>query len=97
MTTTTDVRMPIGVRTDALRKVYTSPPPAAGQARGMGFALGRPAKKKTRAKYEVVALDALSLEIRPGEIFGLLGPNGAGKSTTVGILTTRSPRGRRRN
>jgi ABC-2 type transport system ATP-binding protein len=36
-----------------------------------------------------VALDAISLEIRPGEVYGLLGPNGAGKSTTIGILTTR--------
>ena len=32
-----------------------------------------------------VAVDALSLEVRPGEIFGLLGPNGAGKSTTVSM------------
>jgi ABC-2 type transport system ATP-binding protein len=38
---------------------------------------------------EVVALQALDLEISEGEFFGLLGPNGAGKTTTIGILTTR--------
>jgi len=35
----------------------------------------------------VVALDALTLEIAPGEIFGLIGPNGAGKTTFLRILT----------
>ena len=38
---------------------------------------------------EVVALDALDLDVNQGEFFGLLGPNGAGKTTTIGILTTR--------
>ena len=38
---------------------------------------------------DVVALDALDLDIGVGEFFGLLGPNGAGKTTTIGILTTR--------
>ena len=33
-----------------------------------------------------VAVDALDLEVRRGEIFGLLGPNGAGKTTTVLML-----------
>ena len=34
----------------------------------------------------VSALEALSLEIYKGEIFGYLGPNGAGKSTTLKLL-----------
>ncbi|MFN7137836.1 MAG: ABC transporter ATP-binding protein [Limisphaerales bacterium] len=33
-----------------------------------------------------VAVEALDLEVAPGEIFGLLGHNGAGKSTTIGML-----------
>lgn len=33
-----------------------------------------------------LALDALNLEIRPGEIFFLLGANGAGKTTTINLL-----------
>jgi ABC-2 type transport system ATP-binding protein len=32
------------------------------------------------------ALDALTLQVESGEIYGLLGPNGAGKSTTLKIL-----------
>jgi ABC-2 type transport system ATP-binding protein len=32
------------------------------------------------------ALDALSLEVQSGEVFGFLGPNGAGKTTTLKLL-----------
>jgi ABC-2 type transport system ATP-binding protein len=32
------------------------------------------------------AVDSMSLDIFPHEIFGLLGPNGAGKTTTISIL-----------
>jgi len=32
------------------------------------------------------ALDHLTLEVEPGEVFGFLGPNGAGKTTTLKLL-----------
>lgn len=32
------------------------------------------------------AVDNVSFEVNPGEIFGLLGPNGAGKTTTIRII-----------
>ena len=33
-----------------------------------------------------VAVDGVSLAVRPGEIYGLLGPNGAGKTTTIRMV-----------
>ena len=35
---------------------------------------------------EVRALRDLSMEVRPGEIFGFVGSNGAGKTTTMRIV-----------
>jgi len=40
--------------------------------------------KKT--KDDLVAVDALTLDVNEGEVFGFLGPNGAGKTTTVRML-----------
>lgn len=51
----------------------------------------------TRVFGDFTAVDGLTMEIRPGEVFGLLGPNGAGKSTVIrmlcGILTPTSGSG----
>jgi ABC-2 type transport system ATP-binding protein len=33
------------------------------------------------------AVDAVSFDVRPGEIYGLLGPNGAGKTTTISMIS----------
>jgi ABC-2 type transport system ATP-binding protein len=42
---------------------------------------------KIRKSYdEFVAVDDLSLIIRPGEVYGLLGPNGAGKTSTLRMM-----------
>src|SRR5918996_1197337 len=34
------------------------------------------------------AVDGITFEVAPGELFGFLGPNGAGKTTTIRILAT---------
>jgi ABC-2 type transport system ATP-binding protein len=41
----------------------------------------------TRRFGDFVAVDQVSFDIMPGEIWGFLGPNGAGKSTTIRMLT----------
>jgi ABC-2 type transport system ATP-binding protein len=45
------------------------------------------ADKLTRKFGDFIAVDQVSFEIYPGEIFGFLGANGSGKSTTIKMLT----------
>lgn len=40
----------------------------------------------TKKFSEFIAVDTLSFQVSPGEIYGLLGPNGSGKSTTMRML-----------
>ena len=44
------------------------------------------ARGLTKRYGALVALDSLSLDVGPGEVYGFIGPNGAGKSTTMKIL-----------
>jgi len=43
---------------------------------------------KRYKKSSVAAVDDVSFDVEPGELFAFLGPNGAGKTTTISILTT---------
>jgi ABC-2 type transport system ATP-binding protein len=52
-----------------------SPGPAALRTDGLGKRFAT-----------TVAVDDLTLTVRPGEVFGFLGPNGAGKSTTIRMI-----------
>ena len=44
-------------------------------------------KNLTRRFGAFTAVDALTLSVNGGEVFGLLGSNGAGKTTTIKMLT----------
>ena len=48
-------------------------------------------KALTRCFNGYTAVDALTIAVEAGEVFGLLGPNGAGKTTTIKMLTTLLP------
>jgi ABC-2 type transport system ATP-binding protein len=45
------------------------------------------ASELTRYHGDLLAVDHVSFDVQPGEVFGYLGPNGAGKTTTIKMLT----------
>jgi ABC-2 type transport system ATP-binding protein len=55
-------------------------------ARAAGSAAIR-VRSLTRRFGAFTAVDSVTFDVRPGEIFGFLGPNGAGKTTTIRMLT----------
>jgi len=68
--------------------------PAAAEGRRATETTSEPAIRTaelTRRFRDLVAVDAVSIDVHAGEIFGLLGPNGAGKSTMIKMLTTLLP------
>jgi ABC-2 type transport system ATP-binding protein len=60
----------------------TSSPMSGVQPRG-GISVDR----LTRRFGDFTAVNTVSLEVEPGEVFGLVGPNGSGKSTLIRMLT----------
>lgn len=46
------------------------------------------ARNLTKRYGDTVALDGVSLDVEPGELFGVIGPDGAGKSTLFRIMVT---------
>jgi len=77
------------IRAAALRKVYRIERRRVAAARAAAAAGATLPRREGVGADGIVALDAIDLEVRPGEFFGLLGPNGAGKTTAIGIFTTR--------
>src|SRR5215469_14357020 len=63
---------------------WSVPPNTAAAPKNSGPAVKL--EKLVKRFGNFVAVDNVSLEVAPGEIFGFLGPNGAGKSTTIRIL-----------
>src|SRR4051812_27296948 len=69
---------------DAAGEVVASPAPVPPAAPAKTPAIST--RNLTKRYGALTALDSLTLELDPGDVFGFIGPNGAGKSTTMKIL-----------
>lgn len=72
------------VETEELTKIYRGNPI---EDRSWGDALIDVTKRAVRHPAEKIVLDAVSLDVRQGEMFGIVGSNGAGKTTFLKLLS----------
>jgi ABC-type nitrate/sulfonate/bicarbonate transport system ATPase subunit len=64
-----------------------APPRQPPAAERIGVALSGVARRyRVRRGDDVVALEGLDLEVRPGEVLGVVGPSGCGKSTLLELV-----------
>ncbi len=59
---------------------------APNEATCSGLRIRELTKRFPSRSGDVIAVDHVSFDVNPGEVYGLLGPNGAGKTTTLRML-----------
>jgi ABC-2 type transport system ATP-binding protein len=67
-------------------RVHEAVPPSATPETPAGPDAVLSVEGLTKRYGSLVAVDAISFQVRPGETFGIVGPNGAGKTTTLEII-----------